>query len=93
MTENQKKFLLNDDVIKRFVKKAKKKFKIVGITTSDENKVNFLAKQKIDLFKVTSVIISKINLLKKMNITKIKKIYLSTGFSNYYEINKILKKS
>ena len=91
MSENQKKFLLNDDVIKRFVKKAKKKFKIVGITTSDENKVNFLAKQKIDFFKVTSGMISNINLVKKMNMTKIKKIYLSTGFSNYYEINKILK--
>ena len=91
MIEKQKKFLFDDIVLKKFIKEARKKFKIVGITTSDESKVKFFAEQKINFFKVTSGMISNINLIKKMNITKIKKIYLSTGFSSYHEIKKILK--
>ena len=92
MDSGQKKFLLTDSKITEFVKFAKKKFKLVGITTSDKSKINFFNKLNIDFFKVTSGMISNIHLIKKMQKSKIKKIYLSTGFSNYAEIDKILKK-
>jgi N,N'-diacetyllegionaminate synthase len=92
MDNSQKKFLLTDSKITEFVISAKKKFKLVGITTSDKTKINFFNKLNIDFFKVTSGMISNINLIKKMQKSKIKKIYLSTGFSNYVEIDKILKK-
>lgn len=91
MLEKQKKFLFEDAVLKKFIKKAKKNFKIVGVTTSDESKIKFFSKQKINFFKVTSGMISNIKLIKKMSMTEIKKIYLSTGFSSYPEIRKILK--
>jgi len=92
LKKNQKKFLFDEKKIFDFVKTSKKKFNLVGITTSDHTKIDFFAKLNIDFFKVTSRMITNISLIKKMQKTKIKTIYLSTGFSNHSEIKKVLKK-
>ena len=92
MQQNQKKFLLNDKKIINFIKVAKKQFKFVGIATDTSEKVDFFSKLNIDFFKVTSGMFTNINLIKKMQESSVKKIFLSTGFSNYQEIKKTLKK-
>tara|TARA_B100000795_G_C22803351_1_gene443200 strand:+ start:1585 stop:2295 length:711 start_codon:yes stop_codon:yes gene_type:complete len=92
MQQNQKKFLLNDKKIINFIKVAKKQFKFVGIATDTSEKVDFFSKLNIDFFKVTSGMFTNINLIKKMQESPVKKIFLSTGFSNYQEIKKTLKK-
>jgi N,N'-diacetyllegionaminate synthase len=92
MKKNQKKFLLDEKKISRFVKNAKKKFKLVGITTSDVSKVNFFENLNIDFFKVTSGMINNLNLIRKMQTTKIPQIYLSTGLISTIKLKEILNK-
>ena len=92
MQKSQKKFLFKDEIIKRFIINAKKKFPLVGITTSDQTKIDFFSKLKIDFFKVTSGMIKNHELINKMKKSKVKEIYLSTGFSTLKEIKLILKR-
>ena len=92
MQQNQKKFLLNDKIIINFINESKKQFKFVGIATDSAEKIDFFSKQNIDFFKVTSGMFTNIHLIKKMQKSPVKKIFLSTGFSNHQEIKKILKK-
>ena len=92
MKENQKKFLLNKKKISLFVKNAKKRFNLVGITTSDITKIDFFESLNIDFFKVTSGMINNLSLIKKMQSTKIDKIFLSTGLISITKLRVILKK-
>ena len=92
MKENQKKFLLNKKKISLFVKNAKKRFNLVGITTSDITKIDFFESLNIDFFKITSGMINNLSLIKKMQSTKIDKIFLSTGLISITKLRVILKK-
>ena len=51
------------------------------------------SKLHVDFFKVTSGMIKDIKLIKKMIKSNAKRIYLSTGFSSYADIKKVLSKT
>ena len=86
-----KKYILSDKQIIKFIKSSKKKWNLVGVATSDIDKIDLFEKLDVDFFKVTSGMISNTLLLKKMIKSNVKRIYLSTGFSSYENINNILK--
>jgi len=70
----------------KFSKKKKKKF---GITIADVDKIDFLEEIGVDFYKVLSQDIKNKNLIKKIVKTK-KRVYISTGLSNFSEISKVL---
>lgn len=69
-----------------FSKKKKKKF---GITLADIGKIDFLEEIGIDFYKILSQDIKNKNLIKKVVKTK-KRVYISTGLSNFSEISKVI---
>ena len=88
-----KKFYLNDQQIINFIKCAKKRWNLVGVATSSYDKIDMFSKLHVDFFKVTSGMIKDIKLIKKMIKSNAKRIYLSTGFSSYADIKKVLSKT
>lgn len=92
MKNSHKKYLLSNKKISTFVKNVKENFRLVGITTSDIKKIDFFKTLNLDFFKVTSGMIDNLKLINKMNKTKVKKIYLSTGLTTIVNLKNILDK-
>ena len=92
MKPSHKKYLFTNKQITKFIKSSKKKFKLVGITTSDKEKIDFFSTLNLDFFKVTSGMVQNYDLINKMNKTKVQKIFLSTGMVTDSELKKIFSK-
>jgi len=93
LSKSNKKFYLDDKKVISFIKIAKKKFKFVGVITDDFDRLMLFNKLNVNFFKLTSGMINNTNLIKKMiNYPCTKKIYISTGFSSFKDIKKVLKR-
>tara|TARA_E500000331_G_scaffold154854_1_gene150417 strand:- start:170 stop:883 length:714 start_codon:yes stop_codon:yes gene_type:complete len=86
-----KKYKLDLNEISNFINLVKKSNKKIGIALTDHTLVDFFIKKKIDFYKVLSKDLKNILLIKKLIKTN-KKIFLSTGTSNFKEIKDTLKK-
>ena len=87
--QNKKKEL-SDSFYKKAIEFTKKKKKQFGITIADPLKIPFLEKIGVDFYKILSQDITNKILIKRVLQTK-KPIYISTGFSDYNEIEKVIK--
>ena len=87
-----KNYKLPNTELKNFIHELKKNKKYVGIVTNDYKKVEFFNKMKIDFYKVLSSNLNDEILIKKLLDTNSKKVFISTGLSNYKNIENILKK-
>ena len=86
-----KNYYLDIKTINKFLLKAKKKFKYVGISTNTSSYLNLLDLKQINFFKILSTHIGNYKLINKIKKTK-KKIFLSTGLSTINRVKKIVSK-
>ena len=86
-----KKCKLQLSEISDFINLVKKSKKKIGIALADHTQVDFFIKKKVDFYKVLSSDLKNTLLIKKLLKTN-KKIFLSTGTSNFNQIDLALKK-
>ena len=84
-TKNEK-YYLDDAVYERAAQKVLAANRKFGIALSDPNKVEFFTRLSTDFFKVLSKDIKNYELLEKIALTG-KKVYISTGLSDFDEIH------
>ena len=83
---------LNFDVINKFIDSVKISKKKIGIALNDISYLHHLERKKVDFYKVLSGDFKNINFIKSLLQNTNKKVYLSTGFSNFKEIKHVLSK-
>jgi sialic acid synthase SpsE len=87
-----KKYSLKKNEIKKFVKLAKKNFKLVGVAIHSWNDFEFLSKIKIDFIKILSRSFGNVEYFNNIKLVNNRKIYLATGGKSNKEISSFLNK-
>lgn len=84
------KFNLPEDFYTKAVKKLKRNNVKFGISLADPTRINFCEELDVDFYKIFSRDILDKNLLNAVKQTK-KNVFISTGMSDFKEINKMLQ--
>ena len=84
-------FKIDDILYVDLAKKIKNSSKKIGVALSDLNKISLFESINVDFYKILSKDLEDLNFLQTFSSNTNKKIYLSTGMSNYKNIDKALK--
>ncbi len=88
-----KNFILNNEVLKNFIKQSKKKFKYVGIASDDFDSISQLKKDGMNFVKILSQDSGNVKLIQHCVKKNIKNIFISTGLnSSLSTLQKLIKK-
>ena len=88
-----KKFILNNEVLKNFIKQSRKKFKYVGIASDDFDSISQLKKDGINFVKILSKDSDNLKLIQHCVKKNIKNIFISTGLNpSLSTLKKLIKK-
>ena len=92
ISNNLKNFFLSKRDIEIFFKKARKKFKYIGVGIHSWNDFSFLKKLKLDFIKILGSSFGDFKYFNNVRKTGIKKIYLSVLGKSNKEISYFIKK-
>ena len=81
--------ILSDEFYYNIKKKINKKKIKLGISIADPKKIDFCEDLGVDFYKIFSTDLFEKKLIKKVQATK-KKVFVSTGISNYLDLKKFL---
>lgn len=83
-------FKLSDSVIRKFIQNAHKKSLKVGLVLDNVNLIKKFHSDKITFYKILSKDIDNKTLLKGIQKTSAKEIFISTGISDFSNLDKII---